>query len=61
MEISIPQGSIARLKRVMELRKCTESEALDYCISMGWFAAEKKADVTERKIIPFKDIVTEND
>lgn len=53
MQIEIPQGSQNRLKRVMELRKCTEKEAIEYCISVGWFAAENKANKPGRVILPF--------
>lgn len=48
----IPAGSRGRFKRVMELRKCSEIEALNFCISVGWAAAEKiaadKAKKSER-------------
>jgi hypothetical protein len=36
----VPEGSRARLTRVMELRSCTLIEAIEYCISLGWYTAE---------------------
>ena len=37
-------NSFGRLKRVQELRKCDAQAALEFCISVGWYAAEKRAN-----------------
>lgn len=41
-------GSKRRLERVKELKSYTDIEALEFCISIGWLAAEKQAK--ERKL-----------
>lgn len=42
----LSKGSMLRLQRIMELKKCNTEEALDYCISTGWLAAERRKSVT---------------
>lgn len=37
-------NSKGRLKRIQELRKCDVQAALEFCISVGWLAAEKRAN-----------------
>ena len=41
--IDVSKGSRNRLERIMELKDCTESDALDFAISMGWLIAENQA------------------
>jgi len=40
----LSDGSLDRLKRIQELRKCDEIQALEFAISVGWLAAEKRAN-----------------
>jgi len=40
----LSHGSLSRLKRIQELRKCDEIQALEFAISVGWLAAEKRAN-----------------
>lgn len=44
----ISGGSFNRLKRIQELKKYTEKEALEFAITCGWLAAEKQAYIKNR-------------
>ena len=40
--VDFSAGTLNRLKRIQELKGCTEKEALDYAIALGWIHAEKR-------------------
>lgn len=37
----LSEGSKRRLKKIQELRGGDEKQVLEYCISVGWVAAER--------------------
>lgn len=39
--LKVARGSVARLKRIMAIKQCSQEQALDFAISCGWLAAEK--------------------
>jgi hypothetical protein len=39
----ISVGGIDRLRRIMEIRKCSELDAIEFALVVGWAASEKRA------------------
>lgn len=44
LEIELTSGNATRLKRLMELKKMTDVEAVQYAISAAWLLAENAHD-----------------
>lgn len=44
LEEDISSGSMARLKRIMDLRNCSQKEALEFALTCGWLGAERLAE-----------------
>jgi hypothetical protein len=40
--LGVGSNSVSRLKRIMVLRKCNAIDALEFALSVGWAAAEKR-------------------
>lgn len=47
----LSSGAQNRLKRIMELRNCDKNAALEFALSVGWLAAEKRSQGISPKYI----------
>jgi hypothetical protein len=51
MEIFLGKGDKLRLKRIQELKNCSEERAIELAISVAWLVYEKRANP-----IAFKEV-----
>jgi hypothetical protein len=50
VKVELSLGSIKRLQRIRELKNCSEYDALQYAVSVGWLIAEQRAIQNEKKV-----------
>lgn len=45
LEFNFSPGSLDRLRRIQVLKGYTEQQAIDFAISMAWYATETRQDI----------------
>jgi len=52
----LSEATLNRLKRIQELRACSEQSALEFAIALGWLASEKDSKRNKiRSILPKRE------
>ena len=52
----LSEATLNRLKRIQELRACSEQSALEFAIALGWLASDKDSKRNKiRSILPKRE------
>lgn len=50
MELTLSKGSKLRLKRIQDLKNCSELQAVEYALSVAWLVTERQETKKKSKL-----------